>query len=83
MVDARKTRIGSGGLEGVLQGVSSVVIAKGKKFETFHLKKDPGCRTEALEKMIGPTGNLRAPTMRRRSRVIVGFNPEALEGFLG
>jgi arsenate reductase-like glutaredoxin family protein len=33
--------------------------------------------------MLGPTGNLRAPTLRRGKTVLVGFNEEVFERFLG
>ncbi|MBW1883097.1 MAG: hypothetical protein JRJ58_06185, partial [Deltaproteobacteria bacterium] len=31
---------------------------------------------EAIEAMLGPTGNLRAPTLRVGKTVLVGFNEE-------
>ncbi len=33
--------------------------------------------------MLGPTGNLRAPTIRRGKTVIVGFNEEVFAEHLG
>jgi hypothetical protein len=33
--------------------------------------------TEAVEAMLGPTGNLRAPTLRVGDTLLVGFNEEA------
>jgi hypothetical protein len=33
--------------------------------------------------MLGPTGNLRAPTIRRGKTVLVGFNDETFEKVLG
>ena len=33
--------------------------------------------------MLGPTGNLRAPTIRSGKTVLVGFNEEAFEDFFG
>jgi hypothetical protein len=32
---------------------------------------------EVVEKMLGPTGNLRAPTMRVGKTTVVGFSEEA------
>jgi len=32
---------------------------------------------EVVEAMLGPTGNLRAPTIRRGKTVLVGFNEES------
>ncbi len=33
--------------------------------------------------MLGPTGNLRAPTIVRGKTVLVGFNEEAFSGVFG
>jgi hypothetical protein len=33
--------------------------------------------------MLGPTGNLRAPTIRRGKTVIVGFNEDAFGDLFG
>lgn len=37
---------------------------------------------EAVEAMLGPTGNLRAPTLRAGKTVLVGFNDETYSGIL-
>jgi hypothetical protein len=52
-----------------------VVVAKGKKVREFK----PGKRAddEVVDSMLGPTGNLRAPTIRRGKTVLVGFDDEA------
>ena len=39
--------------------------------------------SEVVEKMLGPTGNLRAPTMRIGKVTVVGFNDEAYAEVLG
>ena len=36
----------------------------------------PGASDEAVAAMLGPTGNLRAPTIRKGKTLIVGFNQE-------
>ena len=46
------------------------------------LKKKEVNRADLAAQMIGPTGNLRAPTLRRRTQILVGYNPEALEDLL-
>ncbi len=82
MVDARKVRIGASSLSKVLNGVSSVTVVKGKKVNVFDLKNGDVKRSELAAHMIGPTGNLRAPTLRRGTRMVVGFGEEVLEKFL-
>jgi hypothetical protein len=37
----------------------------------------------AVDAMLGPTGNLRAPTLRAGKTVIVGFNEEVFSEHLG
>ena len=40
--------------------------------------------TEELHKLvIGPSGNLRAPTLIKGKKVMVGFHEEGYEAFLG
>lgn len=45
----------------------------------FDLKKDKPSEDELLKVMLGPTGNLRAPTLRIGKTVLVGFNQEMYE----
>ena len=55
---------------------STVIIAKGKKVVSFSMKKDrPGDDT-LLSHMLGPTGNLRAPTLVKGKTLLVGFNDD-------
>ena len=50
---------------------------KGKKVESFDLKN--GLSDEAKAAMLGPTGNLRAPTLKVGKTVLVGFNDAVFE----
>ena len=56
--------------------VSKVIVAKGKRLTTFDLKRDPPDMEMLLKAMLGPTGNLRAPTVRKGTTLLVGFNEE-------
>jgi arsenate reductase-like glutaredoxin family protein len=56
---------------------AKVIVAKGKKVTSFSPKGDPS--DDVVEAMLGPTGNLRAPTLRTGKTVIVGFNQEEYE----
>lgn len=51
-----------------------LIALKGKKISEFDLKSDSS--TEALAAMLGPTGNMRAPTLQLGKTLIVGFNEE-------
>ena len=62
--------------------VSTVLqVAKGKsraRFEGQALRSE-----DAVRAMLGPTGNLRAPTLRVGGTVLVGFDPEMFEELFG
>ncbi len=49
-----------------------IFVSKGKKSQCFDPKKDD--QNEILKKIIGPSGNLRAPTIRKGKDFLVGFN---------
>ncbi len=59
---------------------SKVIVAKGSKVTEFAGGK---AGKDVVEAMLGPTGNLRAPTLRAGKTVLVGFNPEVFEKVLG
>jgi arsenate reductase-like glutaredoxin family protein len=42
----------------------------------LNLKKDTHTETEILKLILGPTGNLRAPTLKCGKTLVVGFNEE-------
>jgi len=65
---------------GLVKAASKISVAKGKKISEFAGGK---AGKEVLEAMLGPTGNLRAPTLRKGKTVIVGFNEEAFERVFG
>lgn len=60
---------------------SLVIVSKGKQISEFR----PGGKAGAdvVAAMLGPTGNLRAPTIVRGKIVLVGFNQEVFEQRLG
>ena len=53
---------------------STVIVAKGKNIASF--KVAAGATDEAIDAMLGPTGNLRAPTIRAGKTLLVGFNEQ-------
>ena len=56
------------------EAASKLIVAKGKKVATFDLKKS--IDDDAIDAMLGPTGNLRAPTMKVGKTIVVGFNED-------
>ncbi len=75
-MDAKKERFGVDDLEGVLEGVRHLLVARGKKILRFDLTENP--EAEELHKaLLGPSGNLRAPTLRLGKKMLVGFHEQA------
>lgn len=54
-----------------------VFVASGKKIIEF-LPAD-GDKETLLKKIIGPSGNLRAPTLRKGDIFYIGYHPELYE----
>jgi hypothetical protein len=77
-VDARKFRIGPTGLESVLAGVKVVLASNGRTVTRFDLARDPPDRAVLLAAMIGHTGNLRAPTLKRRGMLVVRYHADTM-----
>ncbi len=60
----------------LVRGVDRVIAARGKNVVYFDMKKNPPDDETLLHHLLGPTGNLRAPTMRRGKTLLVGFHEE-------
>lgn len=58
------------------------MAARGKKIVTFDMKKDPPDDDTLLAHILGPSGNLRAPTIRMGKTLLVGFSEDAYKEFL-
>lgn len=58
-------------------------MARGKKFVRIDLAKDPPPATEIRKLVVGPSGNLRAPTLRCGKTLLVGFHEEMYREFFG
>jgi arsenate reductase-like glutaredoxin family protein len=76
VVDARTMKMGKPQIAALLRMSSKVVASKGKTVTNFNLKKDPPVEKVLYESLLGPTGNLRAPTLRMGKTLIVGFNED-------
>ena len=60
-----------------------LVVAKGKKLTELDLGDEPPSDDTVAKLMLGPTGNLRAPTLRVGRTLVVGYNEEALTETFG
>ena len=83
LIDAGKEKQGRDEALTLAKSADKIVIAKGKNTVTFDMKKDKPDDDTLAAGLLGPTGNLRAPSMRVGKTLFVGFNKEALEGILG
>jgi|TARA_B100001964_G_scaffold242827_1_gene318796 hypothetical protein len=65
----------------LLLSASKLITIKGKKVSFF--KGGRETTEEAVASMLGPTGNMRAPTIRMGKTLIVGFNEAILADQFG
>jgi hypothetical protein len=56
-------------------------VAKGKNVTEF--RTGGKASAECIDAMLGPTGNLRAPTLRVGKTVLVGFDETSYQAILG
>ena len=77
VLDARKNRIEAQQAWGILKEATTISVAKGKKVVCFSQVAEE--KEAVLKGAMGPSGNLRAPTLRIKDQFIVGFNPELYE----
>lgn len=54
--------------------MDEIIAAKGKKIVCINLKRDKADAATLKAVLLGPTGNLRAPTLRVGRKLIVGFD---------
>jgi arsenate reductase-like glutaredoxin family protein len=76
LVDARKTTLRLKEALALLDGVDELWAAKGKKVEHVDLRQGTPDRSTLERLLLGPTGNLRAPTIKVGRTLVVGFDEE-------
>lgn len=81
-VDARKERMSPAAALKLARSVRHIFVAKGKKVVHFDMREDPPADAELKKLLIGPSGNLRAPTARAGDRLFIGFHPDEFAGGL-
>lgn len=58
----------------LLTGVEKLYATKGVKVVEVDLKNTKPTKTQLSELLIGPSGKLRAPTVKNGKTMVVGFN---------
>ena len=79
MTDARKEKLGRADALRLAHAATKVIVTKGQKVISFDMKHDPPTDDVLLSHLLGPTGNLRAPAIRKGKTLLVGFNQNAYE----
>ena len=85
-LDAKETvpasrKLGRDDAAALLAKARKLFVAKGKKVQEFSIKGTPS--DDAVEAMLGPTGNLRAPTIVVGKTVLVGFEESMFDAVFG
>jgi len=83
VVDATKDRKGRDEALELARTAAKVVVARGKKVVTFDMKREPPDDETLAAYLLGPTGNLKAPTLRVGDTLLVGFGEAAYRQVLG
>jgi arsenate reductase-like glutaredoxin family protein len=82
-VNAAKIRFEPDAALELVREAGRVVVAKGKKVVDFDMKRDPPDDETLLKYIIGPSGKLRAPVIRRGSTLLIGFAQHEFAKVLG
>lgn len=76
VADARKERIDEKAALSLARQMTEIYNCKGSKYTYLNLRDNKPSDKELAENIMGPTGNLRAPSLRVDSTLLVGFNEE-------
>lgn len=82
MQSAGKDPIQAEGALSLLEGVTDLYVAMGKRTLHFDLASNRPSDTELLRVMLGRSGTLRAPAIKTDGRLLVGYNTEILQEHL-
>lgn len=66
----------------IFNGIDIVIAAKGKKVEQFDLKNKNFDKALLKAMVLGPTGNFRAPAVKKGKKLLVGFNEDTYKQYL-
>ncbi len=81
-MDAKKVKKGRDEALALARAADTVVVARGKKVLTYDMKAPP-TDDELAAALLGPTGNLKAPTLRIGRLLLVGFGEAAYQQVFG
>ncbi len=81
-IDAKKTKIDKSDALRLVGDVDEIVASKGKRVVKINLEKEQPNAEFLASLLLGPTGNLRAPTLRVGKTLLVGFDEAAYRSVL-
>ena len=81
--DARKSPISGTGAMALLRDVDHIYSVKNKDVVHVDLRTKKPDQATLLGLLLGPTGNLRAPTIRTNRTLVVGFHEDTYLRLLG
>ncbi len=73
-VDAKKTTLQTKEALALVREVDEIYVTKGAQVVHLDLRKARPDNAELLKFLLGPTGNLRAPALRKGRTLMVGFD---------
>ncbi|MDP3507865.1 MAG: ArsC family (seleno)protein [Candidatus Melainabacteria bacterium] len=76
MVEAKKKALRAEEALKLAHSVDEIYATKGSNRVFFNLKQDRPGEDSLLASMLGPTGNLRAPILKKGRVLLVGFDEE-------
>ena len=80
VVDARTVRLDDAAAWELLRKAAKITVAKGKTVSALNPQQDG--KEAILKQVMGPSGNLRAPTLRVGDAFVVGFHPDFYQQWL-
>lgn len=80
--NAKKATIKAAEALALARQVNDIYAAKGKKVVHVNMKKDQPDDETLTKLIVGPSGNLRAPSLRKGKTLIVGFHQETYQRIL-
>jgi arsenate reductase-like glutaredoxin family protein len=82
MVDAKKNTISAAQALALAREVDEIVATRGRQVVHLDLRKEKPDTETIKQLLIGPSGNLRAPTLRIGKTLLVGFDEETYRKLL-
>ena len=83
MVNTRQTVLKERDALALARQANVLFVAKGKKVVRLDMKKDKPDKQTLSKLLLGPTGNLRAPTLRVGKKLVVGFQEQMYHDVFG